>query len=118
MEGGNPTTSSLVDREERAIAALLTRFKNLISLAAEPAEDGATLEVAAAQSFQMEVETNAMVQAVEDLLRLTRELKEMWLFGPLREIGEGEGEGSMDEDSKKVGEMVRELLKESGSGSS
>ncbi|KAH8805616.1 mediator complex, subunit Med22 [Xylogone sp. PMI_703] len=113
MEGGHPTTTSLVDREERAIAELLTRFKNLISLVAEPAQDGATLEVAASQSFQMEVETNALVQASEDLLRLTRELKEMWLFGPLREIGEGEGEGSMEEDSKKVGEMVNELLKRS-----
>jgi hypothetical protein len=42
---------------------------------------------------------------------LTRELKEMWLFGPLRGIGEGEGEGKMDDDSKKVGEMVDTLLK-------
>ncbi|RQM06079.1 hypothetical protein DH86_00002396 [Scytalidium sp. 3C] len=101
------------DREERAIAALVTRFKSIISLAAEPPEDGATLEVAGAQSFQMEVETNAMIQAVEDLLQLTRELKEMWLFGALREIGEGEGEDAMDADSKKVGEMVEELLKKS-----
>jgi Surfeit locus protein 5 subunit 22 of Mediator complex len=51
------------------------------------------------------------VRAAEDLLQLTRELKEMWLFGPLRGIGEGEGEGKMDEDSRKVGEMVEALLK-------
>jgi hypothetical protein len=44
---------------------------------------------------------------------LTRELKEMWLFGPLRGIGEGEGEGKMDEDSKVVGEMVEKLIKKS-----
>lgn len=37
----------------------------------------------------------------------------MWLFGALREIGEGEGEDAMDADSKKVGEMVEELLKKS-----
>ena len=42
---------------------------------------------------------------------MTRELKEMWLFGPLRGIGEREGEGKMDEDSKKVGEMVDTLMK-------
>jgi Surfeit locus protein 5 subunit 22 of Mediator complex len=53
------------------------------------------------------------VRAAEDLLQLTRELKEMWLFGPLRGIGEGEGEGKMGEDSKKVGEMVEALLKRS-----
>jgi hypothetical protein len=42
---------------------------------------------------------------------LTRELKEMWLFGPLRGIGEGEGEGKMDEDSKQVGAIVDTILK-------
>ena len=51
------------------------------------------------------------VRAAEDLLQLTRELKEMWLFGPLRDIGEGEGEGKMDDDAKKVGELVEALLK-------
>jgi hypothetical protein len=34
----------------------------------------------------------------------------MWLFGPLRGIGEDEGEGKMDEESKKVGQMVEALL--------
>ena len=59
------------------------------------------------------------VRAAEELLQLTRELKEMWLFGPLRGIGEGEGEGRMDEDSKKVGEMVEALLrKQSGTSES
>merc|ERR1711939_784363 len=48
MEGAQRTTSSLVDREERAVTALLTRFKTLITLAAEPVEDGATKEMAAA----------------------------------------------------------------------
>ena len=51
------------------------------------------------------------VRAAEDLLQLTRELKEMWLFGPLRSIGEGEGEGKMDEDAKKVGELIEALMK-------
>lgn len=43
---------------------------------------------------------------------MTRELKEMWLFGALRKIGEGEEEGSMAEDSEKVLEMVQTLLKD------
>jgi hypothetical protein len=40
----------------------------------------------------------------------------MWLFGPLRGIGEGEGEDKMEEDSKKVGEMVEALLKKNMEG--
>jgi hypothetical protein len=56
-------TNTLEDREERAVASLLTRFKNLVSLAASPVEDGATKEVAAAQTFQMEIESTALVSS-------------------------------------------------------
>ena len=37
----------------------------------------------------------------------------MWLFGPLRELGEGEAEinAKMDEDASMVGEMVESLLR-------
>jgi len=82
-----------------------------------PADEGATKEVAATEAFRMEVESSALVRAAEDLLQLTRELKEMWLFGPLRGIGEGEGEDKMDKDSKSVGEMVEALLKKNYTGS-
>ncbi|CZS93493.1 uncharacterized protein RAG0_03776 [Rhynchosporium agropyri] len=111
MEGTQHTTTSLVDREERAVAALLTRFKALVTLAAEPTPDGATKEASAAHGLQMEVESSALVRATEDLLQLTRELKELWLFGPLRNIKEGEGEGQMDEDSQRVGELLEAVLK-------
>jgi hypothetical protein len=41
---------------------------------------------------------------------LTRELKELWLSGPLRKIGEGENDDKMAENSKKVREMVEDIL--------
>jgi hypothetical protein len=44
-------------------------------------------------------------------LQLTRELKELWLAGPLRKIGEGEDDDKMAEDSKKVREIVEDILK-------
>jgi len=110
-------TNYLKERESGTIVELLTRFKNLIDLAAKPVEEGATKEVAAAQAFEMECESSALVRASEDLLQLTRELKELWLFGPLRGIKEGEGEGKMDEDSTKVGQMVEALLKHTSEAS-
>ncbi|OWP02960.1 hypothetical protein B2J93_3540 [Marssonina coronariae] len=57
------TSNSLSDRSERAVAALLTRFKTLVTLAAEPVQDGdaATKEVAAAHALQMEVESSLLV---------------------------------------------------------
>ena len=63
-------TDTFRDREERAVAALLTRFKNLVSLAAMPTEDGATKEVAATQVFQMEVESAALVRVQGDQIVL------------------------------------------------
>lgn len=35
----------------------------------------------------------------------------MWLFGALRKLGEGEEEGSMDDDSEQVMALVQEILK-------
>lgn len=58
---GSSDSNTLSDREERAVAALLTRFKALVTLAAEPIQDGATREVAAAHGLQMEVEGSALV---------------------------------------------------------
>jgi hypothetical protein len=60
-------SDSLGDREERAVASLLTRYKNLVTLAAMPAGDGATKEVAATHAFQMEVESNALVGSCRPL---------------------------------------------------
>lgn len=44
------------------MASLATRFKNLVSLAVKPIAEDATKELAASQSFQMEVESAAMVR--------------------------------------------------------
>ena len=52
---------TIQDRQQRGVAALLTRFKYLIDLAATPVEDGATKEVAAANALRMEVESSALV---------------------------------------------------------
>ncbi|KAH8671995.1 hypothetical protein BGZ60DRAFT_25202 [Tricladium varicosporioides] len=105
-----------LDREQRGVAEMLDRFMKLVSLASMKDDDkngvsSAVKEHAAAQGLAMEVESAALVKTAQDLLQLTRELKELWLFGPLREIGEGEGEGSMDIDSVKVGEMADKILR-------
>ncbi|EHL01412.1 putative Mediator of RNA polymerase II transcription subunit 22 [Glarea lozoyensis 74030] len=111
-----------LNREGKYTADMLTRFRNLVMLAnsQKSADDNgskASREVAASEALAMEVETRALVRAAEDLLQLTREMKELWLFGPLREIGEGEGEGKMDEDSVKVGEMVEQILRKDAESS-
>ena len=40
----------------------------------------------------------------------------MWLFGPLRKLGEGEEEDVMGEDAEVVGKLVGEILEAAGGG--
>lgn len=50
------------------------------------------------------------VLATEDLHRLIRELKELWLFGTLDEAEKAEDECRIDEDSVRVGELIENLI--------
>ena len=55
-----PTANFLLEREQSLIDALLLRFRNIVELA--PLPDGEIIkEAAAAQCFQMKVETQALV---------------------------------------------------------
>jgi len=46
-------------------------------------------------------------------MSLTRELKEMWLFGPLRSLNEGEARvnAQIDEDARAVANLIDHLAK-------
>ena len=57
---GLPTANSLLEREESLIDALLLRLHNIVELAPPP-QGEVTKEAAAAQCFQMKVETQALV---------------------------------------------------------
>lgn len=55
-----PSTNELMEREQGIVDAMLLRFKNIIELATTNKGD-VTSEVAAAQAFQTNVETQALV---------------------------------------------------------
>lgn len=66
----------------------------------------------------MEMETAALVKTCEDILSLSRQLKELWLFGKLdtlRQDASG-GESKVEEDARVVGGLVEEMLRRSGAG--
>ncbi|KAF3194236.1 hypothetical protein TWF106_006508 [Orbilia oligospora] len=99
---------------------LILKFQNIIELATE---DTADLTMAATQTHQIQVHTAAMIKTVEDLLTLTRALKEAWLFGQMGEdVADQNGESStgvstngneqIDEDAKFVVEWLRTKLRE------
>ncbi|KAH8902515.1 hypothetical protein BR93DRAFT_972581 [Coniochaeta sp. PMI_546] len=89
------TAQSLRDREERLIAEILANFRNLVMLATEPIGSSASAGQAAYSSMAMEIETKGLIKSAEDLLQLTRLLRELWIIGPLRKPGEGEREAEV-----------------------
>ncbi len=52
----------------------------------------------------------SQIRAAEDILSLTRSLKEAWLFGQLNTLGESKVALKTDEDAKAVAEGLRSLL--------
>ncbi|KZF21507.1 hypothetical protein L228DRAFT_261673 [Xylona heveae TC161] len=102
------SSSVLLDRVGVDTVQLLRRFENIIALA--PIE-GKDRNGTAMEAYQMEVETAALVRAAEDVLSLTRSLKEAWLFGELKTIGESEAAATTETNAQAVGEAATRLLK-------
>ncbi|KAI5848221.1 surfeit locus protein 5 subunit 22 of mediator complex-domain-containing protein [Tricharina praecox] len=82
---------------------LLKRFENIAMLAPVENKDKT---IAAAEAYQIETHASSMIRAAEDLVALTRQLKEAWLFGQLGGGFEG-GTTGADADAVVVGEMLR-----------
>ncbi|MCJ1479910.1 hypothetical protein MMC06_000064 [Schaereria dolodes] len=93
------STNQIPDRANANVAQLLKRFENIIALA--PVE-GHDRNSTAVEAFQMEVETAALIKAAEEILSLTRSLKEAWLFGQLDTIGDSPAQGKTEEHATAV----------------
>ncbi|KAL8728025.1 MAG: hypothetical protein Q9166_005696 [cf. Caloplaca sp. 2 TL-2023] len=101
--GDNPGSGGY-ERANGDIADLLRRFENIMVY--EPGDRNA----AAVDAYKMEVETAALIRAAEDILSLTRVMKEMWLFGKLQTVGTNEAEERAEESARGVVEGLRKLM--------
>ncbi|KAL8912395.1 MAG: hypothetical protein Q9171_002581 [Xanthocarpia ochracea] len=87
------------------ISTLIRRFENIIEY--KPGDRNA----AAVDAYKMEVETAALIRAAEDILSLTRAMKEMWLFGKLQTVGTNKVEERAEENAMGVEEGLRKLMR-------
>ncbi|EWC44479.1 hypothetical protein DRE_06747 [Drechslerella stenobrocha 248] len=78
---------------------LLLRFQNIIELATADTQD---LTMAATQAHQIQVHTASMIKTVEDLLTLTRALKEAWLFGQMGEADSASDAAAADSRDEEI----------------
>ncbi|RKU47775.1 hypothetical protein DL546_006236 [Coniochaeta pulveracea] len=111
MNREQAATGNLRERSDRLIASVLKHFVNLVKLTTEPI-DGASASVGQAMSNKMaiDMETTALIQSVEELLQLTRLIRELIIIGPLRKPGEGEKEAE-ERSAKEVQNVVGLLNK-------
>ncbi|KAI1144312.1 hypothetical protein F5Y05DRAFT_364280 [Hypoxylon sp. FL0543] len=106
------TSNSLLDRHNRTIAGVLAHFKNMIESVTEPIPTtGNIIEQAALNRLRMETETNAFIAEVENIVKLTREIRALWLRGPLRQPGQDAArEAELDRQSAAVATLYENAL--------
>ncbi|KAI0377152.1 hypothetical protein F5Y04DRAFT_285281 [Hypomontagnella monticulosa] len=104
---------ALLDRHNRAIAQILSHFNGVVRAATEPLpKTGNVIEHAALNRMTMETETAALISEVQGLAAINREIKSLWIRGPLRKPGEDDGrEAQLDHQAKTVSDLFTQALK-------
>ncbi|KAI0400368.1 hypothetical protein F4802DRAFT_585274 [Xylaria palmicola] len=106
--------NTLMDRHNKIMAAILTRFRNMVLAATEPLPTAAAIPQASLNAMTMNNETSALIKEIENLLALTREIKQLWIAGPLRKPGdtdEKQRERQLDEQAANVSALYDTVVR-------
>ncbi|KAI1268382.1 hypothetical protein F5Y18DRAFT_227071 [Xylariaceae sp. FL1019] len=105
--------NTLEDRHNRIVAQLLTRFRNMIEAVSERVAESATISEGSQLRMRMDRECAALITEVENLLALNRELKQLWITGPLRDSNDAANqarEEHLDEGARVVMSMSNHII--------
>ncbi|TIA85796.1 putative eukaryotic translation initiation factor 5 [Aureobasidium pullulans] len=100
-------TPALLARIDQLRNSLIKRFENLVEQAAIEKNDRNST---ALSQYQSQIETAALIRTSEDILTLTRQMQELWLFGQLKTLDASDIQGRIDGDAKEVAEMLAILV--------
>ncbi|RAK81788.1 uncharacterized protein BO72DRAFT_465170 [Aspergillus fijiensis CBS 313.89] len=100
-----------MDRINTNISQLLQRFENIMATATTESTSHTSTAV---ETYQLDVESTALVRAAEDILALTRVMKETWLFGKLDTLGEDEAEVKRREELERDAGAIQRAIEEGG----
>ncbi|KAL4742258.1 mediator complex, subunit Med22 [Aspergillus similis] len=106
-----PTSKNMHNRINTDISQLLQRFENIMATATVESTSHTTTAV---ETYQLDVESTALIRAAEDILSLTRMMKETWLFGKLDTLGEDESETKRREELERDAAVVQKVIEDAG----
>ncbi|RAH41712.1 RNA polymerase II mediator complex head subunit MED22 [Aspergillus brunneoviolaceus CBS 621.78] len=128
-----PSSKTLHNRINTNISQLLQRFENIMATATTESTSHTSTAV---ETYQLDVESTALVRcpdllttdsnplivdmlweqvrAAEDILALTRVMKETWLFGKLDTLGEDEAEVKRREELERDAGAIQRAIEEGG----
>ncbi|PTU18548.1 hypothetical protein P175DRAFT_0463178 [Aspergillus ochraceoroseus IBT 24754] len=112
-----PTSKALHNRINTNISQLLQRFENIMATATvrfHSSDEPTSHTTTAVETYQLDVESTALVRAAEDLLSLTRIMKETWLFGKLDTLGEDESEVTRREELERNAAAIQKVIENKG----
>jgi len=111
------TSSSVTGEDLRAriqtrVRALLKAYGEVLDGAQTPANPTSLSAVTTA--YKIDLATQSMIRASEDLLALIRQMQEIWLFGKLDTLGRSEVEERTEQDAQKILELLGKMVEVKG----
>lgn len=96
---------------DQATERLLSRQLALVRIAAEQEKDTPTMAV---ETAEIEASATSIVRAVEDLLVVTRSLKEAWILGQIRQDLPEPTEDEIQSRKDALKQVFEAISKQSG----
>ncbi|KAG7291278.1 hypothetical protein NEMBOFW57_001290 [Staphylotrichum longicolle] len=92
MDRDKNSADNLQERMNILIAEIMTAFRDLVNHAAAPVDNTASTGQTGYSSMALEIMMSGIIKSTEDLLSLTRKIRELWLIGPLKAPGAHDAE--------------------------
>ena len=120
-----PYSNTLLARISAISSTLIKRLENIFAAALQTAPEPPSANNSdgppppsyvetATEQFQLEVESTALIRAAEEIMVLTRAMKDLWLFGGLRtirtELSKDDEEFQRAQQMKDDQEVVADVL--------
>lgn len=111
MDTGTPSATSLQTRINILTLQLRSRMMNIVRLTKPPEHH--TITDVATEQLRMDVESTALIRAAEEIMVLTRDLKDLWLFGGLNTLHgqeKGAAHEALEQDAKVVYDFMSKMV--------